>query len=69
MKKAPVESDGSPARSSAIRGLGHNPMRAGAQKAKERIKGHSSSLGGLHWGLQPGSGSAPYSVCILKPPL
>lgn len=63
---APVESDGAPAKSSTIPDLGHNPVRADAQKATQRIKGHGSSLSGLHWGLQPGSGSAPVLGMHLK---
>lgn len=59
MKVALVESDGAPAKSSTIPDLGHNPVRAGTQKAKKRIKGHGSSLSGLYSCLQPSSGSAP----------
>lgn len=66
MKMALVESDGTPAKSSTIPDLGHNPVRAGAQKAKQRIKGHGSSLSRLHSGLQPGSGSAPLLCVHLK---
>lgn len=56
----------SPAKSSTVLDLGHNPVRAGAQKAKRCIKGHDSSLSGLHWGPQPGSGYAPQFSVNLK---